>query len=396
MDRRSYLCVLGAAVLCYAALGAVLRLLPELVDDHALLGLLVGAPAITAVVTRPLGGRWADRLGPFRVLAGGAAAMALGVAPALISDGSGALLASRLVVGAGEGAMMSATVLWLLRLAGPDRRGQALGHVGLANYAGLTIGPLLASALGLERVPVMVASALLPLGGVALATFADRPAAAPARQEGTSVAKAVVWPGIALMLVNVGYVAFLAFGGSVSGTALVIPLFAAGVIAVRTIGGRVPDRLGARHTIVIATVLAAPGLLVVALGGSLALALLGTIVLALGQGLMVPALGLLALARVPPARHGAAAGAFFAFFDAGVGAGGPLAGGFARLTSPSSALVLAAGAVLCSGAVALLGPARRRPPADGRERFVRSERDVSRVPPERPLRSPHAPDRRSL
>ena len=44
-------------------------------------------------------------------------------------------------------------------------------------------------------------------------------------------------------------------------------------------------------------------------------------------------------------RVGAAAGVFFAFFDAGVGAGGPIAGGVARLSSPATALALAAGAV---------------------------------------------------
>jgi hypothetical protein len=38
--------------------------------------------------------------------------------------------------------MVSAAVLWLLVLAGPPRRGMALGHIGLANYAGLTVGPL--------------------------------------------------------------------------------------------------------------------------------------------------------------------------------------------------------------------------------------------------------------
>src|SRR3954452_5555580 len=116
MPRASYLAVLGAAMLCYAALGAVLRLLPELVDEPATLGLLVGAPALTAVVTRPGGGRAADRLGPAPVMAAGAAVMAAGVAPAVASTGTGALLVSRLAVGAGEGAMMSAAVLWLLRL----------------------------------------------------------------------------------------------------------------------------------------------------------------------------------------------------------------------------------------------------------------------------------------
>ena len=63
-SRASYAAVLGAAALCYAALGAVLRLLPDLAGDRAALGLLVGAPALTAIVTRPAGGRLADGSAP--------------------------------------------------------------------------------------------------------------------------------------------------------------------------------------------------------------------------------------------------------------------------------------------------------------------------------------------
>src|SRR3954454_11688708 len=176
MARRSYLAVLASAVACYAALGAVLRLLPTLTDDRALLGLLVGAPALTAVITRPAGGRLADRVGPAPVMLGGAWARAAGDAPSLASHATGPLLASRLVVGAAEGAMMSAAVTWLLRLAGPQRRGLALGHIGLANYAGLTVGPLLATALGLAATPVFVAAMVLPLAGAALALTAERAA----------------------------------------------------------------------------------------------------------------------------------------------------------------------------------------------------------------------------
>jgi MFS family permease len=369
VPRRSYLAVLGAAVLCYAALGAVLRMLPELVSDPALLGLLVGAPAITGVLTRPLGGRLADRVGPARVVLVGAVAMALGVAPALVWSGAAPLLLSRLLVGAGEGAMMAATVLWLLRLAGPQRRGQALGHIGLANYVGLTVGPPLADALGLARAPVFALAALLPLAGVLLATRAERPAverthtaAPPERGELAEV----LWPGVALTLVNVGYVAFLAFGGATAGTALVVPLFAAGVVATRTLGAHVPDRLGGRRTVLLATPIAASGLLVVALAGGTAIALVGTVLLALGQGFAVPGLGLLALAGVPGERHGAAAGIFFAFFDAGVGLGGPLAGVVARLTTAQGALAAAAGVVLCAGVLAAAQARVRAREVDGR------------------------------
>jgi predicted MFS family arabinose efflux permease len=352
VPRASYFAVLAGAVCCYAALGAVLRLLPALVDDRAALGLLVGAPALSAVLARPAGGRLADRAGPARVMLAGAVAMAAGVAPALASASTAALLVSRLLVGAGEGAMMAAAVLWLLRLAGPARRGQALGHIGLANYAGLTAGPLLADALGLDREAVLAGAAALPLAGAALAARARRPPAEAPEAAHGGVLREVLVPGIALMLVNVGYVAFLAFGPAAAGTALVVPLFAAGVIVVRIAGASVPDRLGGARTVRIAGALAAAGLATAALsGGATAVALAGTAVLALGQGLAVPGLGLLALAGVPAARHGAAAGLFFAFFDAGVGAGGPLAGGMARLTTPAGALLLAAGALVAAALV---------------------------------------------
>jgi predicted MFS family arabinose efflux permease len=126
-------------------------------------------------------------------------------------------------------------------------------------------------------------------------------------------------------------------------------VFAAGVVAVRTFGASVPDRLGGRRTILVSTPLAAAGLLAVALGDIPPVALAGTALLAVGQGLGVPALGLLALARVPAERHGTAAGLFFAFFDAGVGAGGPMVGVVARLTTPADALIVAAGAVTAAG-----------------------------------------------
>jgi MFS family permease len=175
----------------------------------------------------------------------------------------------------------------------------------------------------------------------------------PARERPTDEAHSGVWratliPGIGLMFVNVGYVALLAFGGQAGGSGLIVPVFAAGVIAVRTLGATIPDRAGPRRTAPVAALLGAVGLLLVAHGP----ALVGTALLAVGQGLAVPSFGLLALARVPAARHGAAAGLFFAFFDAGVGIGGPLSGAVARAASPAAALTVAAGVFAASGALA--------------------------------------------
>jgi hypothetical protein len=71
-----------------------------------------------------------------------------------------------------------------------------------------------------------------------------------------------------------------------------------------------------------------------------------------GQAVAVPALGLLALAGVPEARRGGASGTFFAFFDVGVGAGGPLLGAVAAFGGAGAAI--AAGAVASAASCAVL------------------------------------------
>ncbi len=351
----AYQRVLAAALLCYAALGAVLRVLPGHLSDAGAtpfaIGLAVGAPALTGLVARPTGGRLADRIGPRRVLRTGAAIMAVGVAPAVM-DQTGAQIASRLIVGIGEGAMMAAAVLWLLRLSGPQRRGRALGHIGLANYGGLATGPLLADlAHGFES--VLLIAAVLPL--IAAAVMPRHAPRAQAQQrDGEGLLAATLRPGLGLMCVNVGYAATLAFGGGRS--TLVVPAFALTVVAVRTLGASLPDRFGAPATLAVAAPTAAAGLALVALGPALA----GVAALGAGQALAVPALGLLALENIEPARHGTAAGLFFSWFDAGVGLGGPAAGVLAQVGGPTGALIGAAAAVACTAPIALLSNGRSR------------------------------------
>ena len=141
-----------------------------------------------------------------------------------------------------------------------------------------------------------------------------------------------------------------------------IPVFGVGVIASRTILAGVPDRFGAPRTLTVAVAVEAAGLAGMAATTSTPVALLGLVVMAIGQGLAVPSLGLLALASVPPSRHGRTAGAFFAYFDAGVGLGGPVVGLAARAADPTGGLFAAAGAVLATAPVALLARTRRRQP----------------------------------
>jgi len=383
-----YLVVLLTAVLCYAALGAVLGILPGYVRSLGggvvLIGVAVGAPAITGAAGRPFGGRLADRRGPARIMIAGALVMAVGTVPAFVHS-LPLLIASRLTVGAGEASMMAAAVLWLLRLAGAARRGRAMGHIGLANYAGLTVGPPLSQALAGPTHPnrVWVAAAALPLVAAGLAAVMSRGQEARANDghthvydaepaEGRGTWRVTFRPGLGLMLVNFGYVGLLSFGAAAAAeqhagiSALVIPVFGIGVIASRTVLAGIPDRFGAARTLTVSVALESAGLAGLAVAGTPAVALISLVVMAIGQGLAVPSLGLLALASVPADRQGRTAGAFFAYFDAGVGLGGPIVGLAAHAADPAGALLAAAGAVLAAAPVALLRRSARHARAPSR------------------------------
>ena len=130
------------------------------------------------------------------------------------------------------------------------------------------------------------------------------------------------------------------------------------MIASRTILAGSPIGSARRAPLTVAVSIEAAGLAGPAATTSTPVALLALVVLAIGQGLAVPSLGLLALASVPPSRHGRTAGAFFAYFDAGVGLGGPLVGLAAHAADPIGGLFAAAGAVLATAPVALLTCAR--------------------------------------
>jgi predicted MFS family arabinose efflux permease len=114
-------------------------------------------------------------------------------------------------------------------------------------------------------------------------------------------------------------------------------------------------------------VLEAAGLTIVAVAGSLPIALLGALVVGVGFSMLFPALALMVVGRVEEDRRGSALGAFTAFFDVGVGLGGPLAGATASLAGYPAVFFLAALAALGTAALAAMertGSRRPRPAPD--------------------------------
>jgi MFS family permease len=367
--------VFASALLAFLAVGAALPVLPAFVRGplragDVAVGIVVGAFALTAVVCRPLAGRQADARGRRAVLVAGCLAMALGGGLYLLANSVGALVAARLVVGAGEGAVYTAGAAWAVDLAPEDRRGLALGLFGLAVWGGLSLGPLagevLRSSIGYDA--VWLATAVLPLVGAVVAARLPDSRAGLTRKPGPLAIfpRAAHRPGLALALANVGYAALAGFvvlhlrARGIGGGASVFTAFAVAVFASRLVLSRVPDRAGARRTATTAGLLEALGLAIIAIAHSLAVALCGAIVVGVGFSMLFPSLALMVVGRVDGDRRASALGAFTAFFDIGVGLGGPIAGATAALAGYPAVFALGSGAALCTaGLAAVRGPAPR-------------------------------------
>jgi MFS family permease len=358
------------ALLAFVAIGAALPTLPTYVrgplgSGDLAVGIVVGAFAITSVVCRPVAGRQADRRGRRVVLVAGALAMTAGGILYLLSDSVATLILARLVVGAGEGTVYTAGATWAVDLAPENRRGFALGLFGLAVWGGLSLGPLAGELLrsGEGYSAVWILTAALPAAGALIATQLPEPAVA---RVDTSLPRPALFPkaahrpGVALALANVGYAALAGFvvlalkSRGVSGGATVFTAFAVAVFASRLVLSRVPDRAGARRTATAAGLLEALGLAVIAASHSLGMALLGALIVGVGFSMLFPSLALMVVGEVGDDHRGSAMGAFTAFFDVGVGLGGPIAGATAALAGYSAVFYLSALAALGTAVLAAI------------------------------------------
>lgn len=390
----SFLGVFSATLLCFLAIGAVLPVLPRYVKGpigagDIAVGVVIGAFAITALVSRPLGGRLADTRGRKAVHTWGMLVCVLGGALLFLPFGVPGLLLARLVVGFGDGWVFTAGVTWIVDLAPAARRGQAIGVFGLAIWGGLTFGSVVGEgfyALG-GYDAVWAFATVAPLFGVLVARTIDEGTAhiqpvaeelataemglatapqgpAPAGAGAAAGAPAgprrwipreAVRPGIALALANVGYgtmagfVVLLLDQRGIGHGAATFTIFAGSVVLSRLVVGTLPDRIGPRRSAFGAGLVQACGLGLVGAAHSWPVAIVGAVVMGAGMSLVFPSLALIVVRRIGEDRRGAAMGAFTSFFDLGVGLGAPFAGLVASLGGGGHyPAAFYAGAALCA------------------------------------------------
>lgn len=359
----------------YLAFGATLQALPSYVAERygggALAsGTAVGVAFLATACGRPVAG-WLADAGWSRpvVLAGGVLA-AVGGLGQLLAPGLVVLLLARLVMGAGEAALFSGALPWVLSGVRVAQRGRLAGWFGLSMWGGLAGGPLIASLVG-DRVWWTVVG-LAALSAVLVSTTrADPRRIEPLvriRRIRDLVPVGVPLPGATIGLAAYAYGTVAALlvlrlrDDHIGLDKVALAVFAAAFLVVRFVGSPLVDRYGGR--VVVASTIAAEvvALVGLALVNGRTSAVAFTALAGAGLALVYPACVSMTLDRVRGLRPGVSMGVMTSFWDLGVMVAGPLGGLVAQVLGFPAAFLLAAGATSACVVVCLTVPRRAGSP----------------------------------
>ena len=354
---------LWAAVLCgYMALGATLQELPGYLvarfgSGPALVGLAVGLAFAATALVRPFAGAVGDSGWSRPVVMAGAGLTAVAGLGHLLAPGVGVLLAVRLVMGAGEAALFSAALPWVLAGTPVGRSGRVAGWFGLSMWGGLAVGPLLAVLVHRWSGPVAVwwlVAGLPVVSGVLVASTT-----APARVVRAGgllpggwrgwVPRGAGLPGLCLGLAAYGYGSLTAllvlYLGSqrIGGESVALAVYAAAFLLTRTAGSPLIDRYGGAAVVRVVLAVEVVGLALLAAVPVESAALAGTALAGVGVGLVYPATAAMTLRRAD-SSPGLAVGAMTSLWDLGILAAGLAGGLLATHLGYRAAFAVAAGA----------------------------------------------------
>jgi MFS family permease len=352
-----------------------------LVSKAAVLSFIV-AFGLAKALSNLGAGALAERLGRRRLLiAGWAIALPVPLLVA-VAPSWGWVVAANVLLGVNQGLAWSMTVVMKIDLAGPARRGFALGLNEAAGYGGVALAAAVSGWLAADlaaRDVLVVAGAAIALAGLLLSAlfvrdtaahvaleqerhhagehgsapplrraFGDaswrEPALRACSQAGlvNNLNDALAWGLIPLFLA--------ANGAGVGQIGLVAGLYPAvwGLGQIWT--GHLSDQLGRKPLIVGGMLAQAVALVALALsGGGFALAAVAAILLGAGTAMVYPTLIAAISDAVPPVARAPAIGVYRFWRDMGYVAGGLLAGAVADALGFGGAIAVVAGLTAASG-----------------------------------------------
>ena len=354
----------------YLTIGLPLAVLPGFVHDVMgysafWAGLVISLQYFATLLSRPHAGRYADLLGPKKVVIFGlCGAFLSGLCYLLAGMQSGVLslvllCLGRVILGIGQSFAGTGATLWGVGVVGNVHIGRVISWNGIATYGAMALGAPLGVLCyhygGLHGLAVTIMAVAL------LAVLLALPRAAVKASKGKPLPfRAVlgrVWLyGLALALGSAGFGVIATFitlyydARGWDGAAFALTLFSVAFVGARLLFPNGINRFGGLNVALICFVVETCGLLLVGLAVDPWMVKLGVFLTGAGFSLVFPALGVVAVKAVPQHNQGSALATYTVFMDLSLGVTGPLAGLLMAWAGVSSIYLAAAGLV----AIALL------------------------------------------
>ncbi|PIJ51135.1 MFS transporter [Erwinia sp. OLTSP20] len=354
----------------FLTIGLPLAVLPGYVHDVMgysafWAGLVISLQYFATLLSRPHAGRYADRWGPKKVVVLGLCCCFLSglcylLATLFLSTPLVSLIllcSGRLILGVGQSLAGTGASLWGIGVVGSLHIGRVISWNGVMSYGAMAVGAPLGVLIYQHGGLFMLAVTILTIALVAIAGALPRTPVAGSKGKLLPFRAVLgkIWRyGIILALGSVGFgviatfiTLFYQYKGW-QGGAYALALFSAAFVLTRLLFPNAINRYGGMRVAVICFGVEALGLLLVGVAFSPWLAKLGALLTGCGFSLVFPAIGVVAVKRVPPQNQGSALATYTAFMDLSLGLTGPLAGlaisfaGVPAVYLLSAALVLTA------------------------------------------------------
>ena len=359
----------------YLTIGLPLAVLPSYVHGNLgfsafWAGVVISMQYFATLLSRPHAGRYADLLGAKRVVLMGLSGCFLSGVFYLLAlwkmespvMSLALLCIGRLVLGVGQSFAGTGSTLWGIGRVGSLHIGKVISWSGVMTYGAMAVGAPLGvwifhlGGLGLLAAVIMaiaLAAILLAISKEGVQRKSSN--VIPFRQ----VLGKILPYGVVLGLATSGFGVIATFitlfyeAKSWGGGAFALTLFSSAFVAMRLLFPNVINRFGGQKVALFCFFFEALGLLLVWIAPEPLLALTGAMLTGAGFSLVFPALGVVAVKRLPQENQGSALATYTAFMDLSLGITGPLAGLLIAHAGISSIYLAAAFAVILSAALIL-------------------------------------------
>jgi MFS family permease len=361
----------SATFLGFGAIGMTIQVMPayahELLGANPITaGLAVTIGSLATMLSRPISGRLADQSGGRRVAMAGAVLGVIGGIGHVVAINLPILVLARLFLGAGEGALFTGSVGWILAQTEQSQRGKVAGHFGLAMWGGLASGPMLGTAILFvgSYHDVWIAATIIPMLAwvlVASTRPEDRISSSDTNIRRALFPRAAWVPGASGVFSSIGYGVIAAFlvprfaSLGFAGQNFALAVFGIAFMFTRFLGSGYAARFGGRRVLLSAFLIESIGLAGLSFAHVEWFAFTSTAVAGAGLSLLIPSVTSLVTEAADPCERTAAVGAVTSAWDLGVAIGGPL-GGFVAGTANAGPFALGAVAALIAIAPLAINP----------------------------------------